>query len=486
MADFASYNNVYQVKINPYIPKRAKKSAEQTTDDSQKPSQSKKPVLQKEKDSSLKGKNKTAIDYKSNKVNITDVIKDFKNTITAIGADEKLEKKILGYLELTEIESKESKPSPQIIRTNLKNASKIVDKYISETLNKDSRVVSDWINALLSQDVDYKAAQRAVKPVKELQQSVDEIPEATKTVESLVEIPVQKAEQRIEIVKPEKTEHPANNPVVIDQSQKKITKKAISPELQQIKNLYKTSQKHFVFGEFDKAISVSRKALNIADQTGNKKAKALIHLNMGNIYEKDNNLTLALKNYNQAVKAVPFKGNKKVLAEAHYKMADIYSKAGKDNVAIPHYYKALAHDGELDNTKRQAQTLQNIGDILAKNEKYKKSLSYYKEAYSFAKQVKDVQSQATVLNKIGKVFKVVNQDNQALKYYLKSSKIALKADYKPVYAQSFEDIADIIVEKGQTKKAYSLYKESFKTLQQLRDKVSASRVYSKIKALSVY
>ena len=43
----------------------------------------------------------------------------------------------------------------RIIVSNLKIAADILDGYITETLNKPSKVVKDWIDALLLQNVDF-------------------------------------------------------------------------------------------------------------------------------------------------------------------------------------------------------------------------------------------------------------------------------------------------------------------------------------------
>lgn len=101
--------------------------------------------------------NKVQIDYTKNKVNIAQVIEDFKSTIAAINAPEDVAGEVNSYLGLVERESKKEKPSREIILSNLRNASKISDKFIEESLKKPSTVVEDWVNALFLQQVELKS-----------------------------------------------------------------------------------------------------------------------------------------------------------------------------------------------------------------------------------------------------------------------------------------------------------------------------------------
>lgn len=101
--------------------------------------------------------NKVQIDYTKNKINIAQVVEDFKSTIAAINAPEDISREVHSYLNLVEIESRKENPSREIILANLKNASKVSDKFIEDSLKKPSTVVQDWVNALFLQQVDLKS-----------------------------------------------------------------------------------------------------------------------------------------------------------------------------------------------------------------------------------------------------------------------------------------------------------------------------------------
>lgn len=122
---------------------------------------------------------KVQVDYNSNKINIAQVVEDFKSTIAAINAPEDVSSEVYSYLNLVEIESRKENPSREIILSNLRNASKISDKFIEDSLNKSSTVVLDWVNALFLQQVDLKSDPGFVNEAFRVQIPEDKKPETS-------------------------------------------------------------------------------------------------------------------------------------------------------------------------------------------------------------------------------------------------------------------------------------------------------------------
>ena len=107
---------------------------------------------------------KVAIDYTKNTINISQIVTDFKSTVLAINAPDDISQEVNSYLSLVEKESHKQNPSREIIVSNLKNASKISDEYIAKSLNKPSRVVEGWIDALFMQKIELKADPTHINP----------------------------------------------------------------------------------------------------------------------------------------------------------------------------------------------------------------------------------------------------------------------------------------------------------------------------------
>ena len=122
-------------------------------------SQYKKPVSSDENNNQRRfpNGNKVAIDYTKNQVNISQILQDFRSTISAINSPDSVVNEVEQYLGLVGKESEKAEPSREIVLSNLKNAARITDKYIQDSLKKPSRVVQDWVDALFLQNINLKA-----------------------------------------------------------------------------------------------------------------------------------------------------------------------------------------------------------------------------------------------------------------------------------------------------------------------------------------
>ena len=63
----------------------------------------------------------TPLNARSNKVNIAQILKDFRNTIKAIATPPEIEEEVNRYLQIVEQYVREPKPQVNLIQSNLKN-----------------------------------------------------------------------------------------------------------------------------------------------------------------------------------------------------------------------------------------------------------------------------------------------------------------------------------------------------------------------------
>ena len=80
-------------------------------------------------------------EFNDTQINIAQILKDFKNTAIAIGTPENISEEVDGYIALVEKQVTKDNPNVKLIKSNLKNAASLLDGHISETLNKESKVV---------------------------------------------------------------------------------------------------------------------------------------------------------------------------------------------------------------------------------------------------------------------------------------------------------------------------------------------------------
>ena len=181
---------------------------------------------------------------RSSNINIAQILKDFKNTAVAIATPDDLMEEVDGYLSLIDTQVKKDNPNVKLIKSNLKNASSILDAFISKTLDKDSKVVENWVDALFLQQIDFKYNEDDINPqflVKFPEGSTERAQKAEQTAPA-EETPAAAVSETIEEPIPEGTEEVPQTPAV------KV------PQDKELKSLFIKSKKLAYANEPQKAI----------------------------------------------------------------------------------------------------------------------------------------------------------------------------------------------------------------------------------------
>ena len=314
----------------------------------------------------------------SPKINIAQVIGDFKNTARAIGTPEDIYEEVDTYLGLVEKTTKKDTPNVKAVQSNLRNAAGLLDKYISDTLNKDSKVVENWVEAIFLQQVDYKY-------------NTEDVNEAF-----LVKMPEDK-----------KAEEPS-------QTQPTQNTEPQKPQMDsELKQLFKDGKFASKAKDSVTALNTFERAINRAIEIGDKESQAKITFEVAQVYDHDDDLPRALDNYNKAIETTT---DNNVKVKAHYSMAQIYDDVKQFKPAIEHYMAAISFAGETDNFKAQTQSLTKIGNMYT--DKYdKEAFNVYEDAKTVADESKDASVKGYVSSSIANAYNKFNKPEKAMRYY---------------------------------------------------------------------
>lgn len=314
----------------------------------------------------------------SPKINIAQVIGDFKNTARAIGTPEDIYEEVDTYLGLVEKTTKKDTPNVKAVQSNLRNAAGLLDKYISDTLNKDSKVVENWVEAIFLQQVDYKY-------------NTEDVNEAF-----LVKMPEDK-----------KAEEPS-------QTQPTQNAEPQKPQMDsELKQLFKDGKFASKAKDSVTALNTFERAINRAIEIGDKESQAKITFEVAQVYDHDDDLPRALANYNKAIETTT---DNNVKVKAHYSMAQIYDDVKQFKPAIEHYMAAISFAGETDNFKAQTQSLTKIGNMYT--DKYdKEAFNVYEDAKTVADESKDASVKGYVSSSIANAYNKFNKPEKAMRYY---------------------------------------------------------------------
>jgi hypothetical protein len=263
---------------------------------------------------------------RNNKVNIAQILKDFRNTIKAIATPAEIEADVNKYLQIVEQQVRETRPQVNLIQSNLKIAASLLDKYISETLNKDSKVVQNWLDALFLQKINYNYDSEEINPnflVKFPDESPKKAPQQEekqqveaeeKPQEEANQLEIENIQQEVEI-----EEYVSQNvEEEFVEAERIISHKpniTIIPQDTRLKSLFVEAKKQAFSNNPQKAMAIFKEAFNRAGELKDTETQSRICLEIGKIYDDNDFVVQALNSYN---KSLQYTTDTNVKSRAHF------------------------------------------------------------------------------------------------------------------------------------------------------------------------
>lgn len=373
-------------------------------------------------------KSHTPLSQRSTKINIAQILKDFKNTAIAIATPDDLMEEVDDYIGLIKKQVTKESPNIKLIQANLKNAGGLLDKYISDTLNKDSKVVQNWVDAVFLQDVNYKYDDEEVN------------------VDFLVNFPEKKKDET-----------------------KKATNEVAKPEQvqpQKVEDKDKDLKSKFIKAKKEASIEQFREALALTDTAEDKEIKPKITFEMGKIYDKQDKLPEALICYQQTLEN---SNDKNLKFQTHYSMAKIYDDVNEFEPAIDHYFIAIGYAGEAENDEAQTTFLTKMANMFA--DKYdKKAFDFYGEAENIAGRVNKPKVKGFVSSNTATAYDKFNMPKSALKYYSDAIQNYSQTDLNDKIAINYKRAGQLMTDYNKKDKAKSLLQKAMSYAIKLDDK----------------
>lgn len=418
---------------------------------------------------------KVAIDYTKGQINISQVLADFRNTIIAINAPDDVRDEVNLYLSLVEKESLKENPSREIVISNLKNASRISDNYISNALNKHSDVVEKWIDTLFLQRINLKANPDEINPdfqlefPKKAQERID-----TQKVEQeetmLSEIETTQEENEALEVEEIKLSNEAQDDLIeseievseledVPQKLPVATSSLFSALCEadiQAKNLFSQAKGMPRTNEGDiNALNLLNEALGImaSDSNSNQNIRAAIHIERGKIFDSYDYVDYALRDYFEATKADDFN----LKAQAHYKSGQIYDEFSEFYPAMDNYLSSVAYSAEAENTDAQTRVLSKIAGLYTRQYDIRNALEYGALAIDTAQETKNLKLIAKTYSVDAQNSQYLGEDDRALDSYKNAISVFSKMDESyETMAYNYEQAAIVMRKLGNHAKAAKL------------------------------
>ncbi len=407
---------------------------------------------------------------RSSKINIAQILKDFKNTAVAIGTPADLSEEVNNRISLIQAQLAQPNPDTSLVKSDLMNASRQLDRYISKTLNKDSKVVENWVNALFLQDIDFNYNEKDINP-----QFLVKFPEGSteqKKTEKAKALPENVSDMEVSSGVVENAESAEN----ADAQQTKV----YIPQDKELKSLFLQSKKLAYANEPQKAIENFQKALKRAEEIGDTETGAKIYYEVGKIYDDHDYYAQALKSYNKSLNQTT---DNNVKTKAHYSMAQIYDDVNQIKPALDHYYSSVAWGGESENLAAQSTSLTKMGNIYT--DMYEQdALDYLTVADDLAAETDNAKVKGYVSSSLAKAYDKFGEPQEALKSYSNAVKHYSDADSPLKVAQSYMDAANIMLDYNCNNKARGLLEKAKTYAAQANNTSLTDEINQKLAALA--
>ena len=398
---------------------------------------------------------------RSNRINIAQILKDFKNTIKAIATPPEIEEQVAKYLQTVQEQVQSEHPQVNLIQSNLKIAASLLDRYISETLNKDSKVVQNWLDALFLQKIDYSYNENDINP-----SFLVKFPEEDKPKEQEVE---QEVKEVAEVNDIDEFDFPQEDikiePEMLSleeeftQAQKTISQKpniTIVPQDTRLKSLFVEAKKHAFNNNPQRAMSIFKEAFNRAAEINDSETQSRICLEIGKIYDDNDHFVQALNSYNRSLQ---YTTDVNVKSRAHFSMAQIYDDVNAIEPALQHYFTSISYAGKSDDLIGQSDSLTRMANILT--DKYDEvAFEYYDTARKLIEQTADLSMKGYVLSNTADACVQFRKKDKALKYYAEAVKNYEKTNNPEEIALNYKAAAELMISFNSPNKAKSLLKKA--------------------------
>lgn len=399
-----------------------------------------------------------AVNPNAQNINVSQILTDFRSTANAVGAPKNITEEVGAYLDLIQTQAEKEVPNKKIIQSNLKNASQVLDGYISKTLNTQSNVVENWVDALFLQNIDYKADPNAINEEMKLHLESEE-QEAQKLRES-----------RGESVKAEVKEQAVQS-----------TNRNYIPSDEKMKSLFIQAKRSASESDTKTALIALKSALNYAQQTEDTKMQSMIYYETADLYNKNGQYSQALKGYKIAADMAT---DENLIAKSYMKTGKIYDEAGLLEPAKQHWLSAIGFAGESENLPLQVKALDNLAEVQSEVFDSKNAYMFTNLANSIAEETKDDKVKGYAYKRAFNVSDYLDDKSKAMQYLKLSTKAYTNAQDDKNVINNYMAAADIMLNVGNQTKARALLNKAFMTALDSDNKEFLPEISSKIAKLA--
>ena len=223
----------------------------------------------------------------------------------------------------------------------------------------------------------------------------------------------------------------------------------MNDSIEAAKLYYKIGKIYFSSGDNNTAMLYFEKTLNYADSA----LIILVYNQMGGVHIRKGELDKTMDLYKKAVVIAEESGNKKYEGMMLNNIGFLYSEYDNQSKALEYYEKGLEKRLEVNDTKGIAKSYNSIGRTHFQLGNFEEANKFYEKSLEVFENEGFDHGAANVLNNIGNVYLKMDDLKNALTYHNKALKLRSKIDDLRGLAESYKNLTKIYLQKKDCKNA---------------------------------
>ncbi|MEZ4574651.1 MAG: hypothetical protein R2857_07025 [Vampirovibrionales bacterium] len=325
-------------------------------------------------------------------INISNIVNDLLGTAASVGApDELVNNNLLPYLQTVAAEARKAKPNQKLMKMALEQSAMALDEYISATLHQKSSVVKEWVDALLMQEVTWKAEQ----PI-----DVGFMSSEADTTRSLEQAIQSAASHQVPLNPEEKAD---------------------------VRELVKQANTAAKQRSYETALMLYNNALALIEGKHNRQLEGQIMYFKGLSQWRSGSLDTASETLEQALTVLKESSHEALKSKTHHALGQIYPKRGQLTPAVEHYKEKLLIDTRLSDERGQIQSLAALGQLLMRQKDNAQAKQALNQALTLAQAYQHPSFLGQIYNYLGLLSAAEDEHKAAYGLYQQALKVSTGA-----------------------------------------------------------
>ncbi|MHC5910008.1 MAG: tetratricopeptide repeat protein [Nostoc sp.] len=221
-------------------------------------------------------------------------------------------------------------------------------------------------------------------------------------------------------------------------------------------------------GEVDRALNYYKQALNLCpaeDEAGLASIYHCLGILKANKWEVDEAITL----YNQSLEIKEQIGDVRGKAVTLHQLADIYANKGESDQAIALYHQSLEISERIGDVQGVAATFHQLAVIYANKGESDQAIALYNLSLEISERIGDVETKGATLHCLGSIYTSKGEIDEAITLYNLSLEISERIGDVQGKAATLHCLGNIYANKGEVDQAIALYHQSLEITERIRD-----------------